>query len=892
MPDSLTRVQAALTDRYHVEREVGAGGMATVYLAQDLRHERQVAVKVLRPELAAVIGAERFLAEIKTTAHLQHPHILPLFDSGGADSFLFYVMPFVAGETLRRRLTREKQLPVAEAVRISTEVASALDYAHRHGVVHRDIKPENILLHDGRALVADFGIALAASKAGGSRMTETGMSLGTPCYMSPEQAMGEREITARSDIYALGCVLYEMLTGDPPFTGSTAQAIVARVLTETPRPILPQRHTIPPHVEAAVLTALEKLPADRFGTAAEFAEALAGRNYAPSAGRTAAAVLAGRPAARRLVRLGPLMAVAASALAVGSAAGWVAARHAPSGSLPARVSLAIPADHRVSPGFEPVSALSPDGTTLVYAGEGAGGSVRLYARRLDELTPVPLTGTEGGCCPVFSPDGEWILFSGARGAEFRKISSDGGAATVIPMASGTAVAALRWAGPDEFVATLNDGSLARVRNDGRMERVARPDSAAREAMLNVMQVLPGGAILTIAATQSLEGPLVAIDPASGARTVILSSPVQWAGYAQDHLVWALSGGALYAAPFDARHARITGAVQALGATAQTTRGGRPKVALSTGGDALAYVPAQPLTLARVGRDGRAATMLGEPRSYHSPRVSPDGRRVLFDFAQSTRDVWLLDLGDTTLTRVTFENDGHDPTWLPNGREFLFGSARGNQIGVFRRNADGSGAADSVLVDGNQLTVHAVTSDGRTGIAAKVSPGPSILGAFDLVTVPLTSEGQSEPLLSTGYNEYYPALSPNSRWLAYVSDESTRPEVYVRPFPGQGGKVLVSQNGGSEPVWSRDGRELFYRSLGPREPQLVTAAVETHPAFRVLSRTPLFDVDEYETAVPHANYDVMPDGRSLVMVRMGRLSEFVYLQHWTELLSRRSGGGNR
>src|SRR6201988_1429862 len=222
MPELLGRLQSALADRYRLDREAGAGGMATVYLAQDIRHARPVAVKVLRPELAAVIGAERFLAEIKLTANLQHPHILPLFDSGEADSHLFYVMPFVEGESLRARLNREKQLPVAEAVRIATEVASALDYAHRHGVVHRDIKPENILLHDGQALVADFGIALAMTTAGGTRMTETGMSLGTPHYMSPEQAMGEREITARSDVYALGCVLYEILIGEPPFSGATA----------------------------------------------------------------------------------------------------------------------------------------------------------------------------------------------------------------------------------------------------------------------------------------------------------------------------------------------------------------------------------------------------------------------------------------------------------------------------------------------------------------------------------------------------------------------------------------------------------------------------------------------------------------------------------------------
>src|SRR5215216_60572 len=279
MPELLNRLQVALSDRYRIEGEIGAGGMATVYLAQDLRHDRKVALKLLRPELSAVIGAERFLAEIKLTANLQHPHILPLFDSGEADGFLFYVMPFVEGESLRDRLTREKQLPVADAIRIASEVASALDYAHQHGVIHRDIKPENILLHDGQALVADFGIALAASKAGGSRMTETGMSLGTPHYMSPEQAMGEREITARSDVYALGAVLYEMLSGDPPFTGSTAQAIVARVVTESPRSLTTQRHTIPRNIEAAVLTALEKLPADRFATAAEFADALRNPTY-------------------------------------------------------------------------------------------------------------------------------------------------------------------------------------------------------------------------------------------------------------------------------------------------------------------------------------------------------------------------------------------------------------------------------------------------------------------------------------------------------------------------------------------------------------------------------------------------------------------------------------
>ena len=245
-----------------------------VYLAHDLKHERDVAIKVLHPDLGATLGGERFLSEIRTTARLQHPHILPLLDSGDADGLLYYVMPLVTGETLRARLERERQLPIADAVRIAREVASALDYAHRQNVIHRDIKPENILLHDGSALVADFGIALAVQSAGGARMTQTGLSLGTPQYMSPEQAMGERTIDARSDIYALGAVTYEMLAGDAPFTGSSVQAIVAKVLTEKPTSLHTLRDTVPPYIEHAVFTALAKLPADRFESAKAFADAL------------------------------------------------------------------------------------------------------------------------------------------------------------------------------------------------------------------------------------------------------------------------------------------------------------------------------------------------------------------------------------------------------------------------------------------------------------------------------------------------------------------------------------------------------------------------------------------------------------------------------------------
>jgi len=285
MTAPLPRLTTALAGRYAIERELGAGGMATVYLARDLKHDREIALKVLRPELAAVLGGERFLQEIRISAKLDHPHILTLIDSGAIDGFLYYVLPFVRGESLRDKLNREQQLDIAEALAITKQVASALDYAHRHGIVHRDIKPENILMQEGEAVVADFGIALAVREAGGPRLTETGLSLGTPQYMSPEQATGGQELDARSDVYSLAAVVYEMLAGEPPHTGPTVQAVIAKLLTERPTRIRTVRDTVPEGIDSAVAKALAKVPADRFASAAEFAAALAEPGARSTAGR-------------------------------------------------------------------------------------------------------------------------------------------------------------------------------------------------------------------------------------------------------------------------------------------------------------------------------------------------------------------------------------------------------------------------------------------------------------------------------------------------------------------------------------------------------------------------------------------------------------------------------
>ena len=360
---------------------------------------------MLKPELAAVLGAERFVQEITTTAALQHPHILPLFNSGEADGFLYYVMPFIDGETLRAKLDRETQLGIYEAVRITVAVADALDYAHRQGVIHRDIKPENILLHEGRPMVADFGIALAVSAAAGGRMTETGLSLGTPHYMSPEQATAEKEISARSDVYSLGSVLYEMLTGAPPHVGGSAQQIIMKIVTEDAAPVTRMRKSVPMNVAAAVAQALEKLPADRFDSARAFGEALTNPSFATTAfpATSSGAGMSRRGSHQLAVALGGI-ALVASALAFW---GWF--RAVPPGEV-LRYSLALPEDQMLAATDQSRIAISPDGRVLVYAVDLPTGR-QLVVRRRDELDATPLLGQRwqprlpGLLSPTPSPGG-------------------------------------------------------------------------------------------------------------------------------------------------------------------------------------------------------------------------------------------------------------------------------------------------------------------------------------------------------------------------------------------------------------------------------------------------------------------------------------------------------
>jgi hypothetical protein len=396
------RLATALEERYRIERQLGAGGMATVYLATDVKHDREVALKVLRPELGAVLGDERFLAEIKITARLDHPHILTLIDSGVSGGFLYYVLPLVRGESLRDRLNREKQLPIEDALAITRQVASALDYAHRHGVVHRDIKPENILIQEGEAMLTDFGIALAVKEAGGNRLTETGLSLGTPQYMSPEQATGDRQLDARSDVYSLAAVLYEMLAGEPPVTGPTAQAMIAKLMTERPTHLRVVRESVPDVIDAAVAKALDKTPADRFASAGDFVRALEVKT--PTA---PVVVQSGRRLGWPAV-VGILGALLLAGLGTLFATGRLSRREAPF-ALRDRTQLTFT-------GAVFASAITPDGKQLAFITRQCSEASCTYAVEIQDVggtaTHRILDGATAAYGLEWSPDRRNLIFAG------------------------------------------------------------------------------------------------------------------------------------------------------------------------------------------------------------------------------------------------------------------------------------------------------------------------------------------------------------------------------------------------------------------------------------------------------------------------------------------------
>ncbi|UCC24503.1 MAG: protein kinase [Gemmatimonadales bacterium] len=890
MTDIPSRLNAALQGRYRIERKIGEGGMASVYLARDLKHERDVAIKVLRPDLAAMMGAERFLGEIRTTANLQHPHILPLFDSGEADGFLYYVMPYVRGESLRAQLDREKQLAVDEAVRIARAVAAALDYAHRHGVIHRDIKPANILLHDGEPQVADFGIALAVQQAGGGRLTETGLSLGTPFYMSPEQATGDRDPDPRSDLYSLGCVTYEMLAGEPPFTGGSAQSVLAKILTgEAPR-VTTVRSTVPPNVSGAVARATQRIPADRFPSAGDYGAALADPNFRFTGGthEGAAAVpggagtgewsggnglgLGGRTSVSQALSRWRLLAVAGVALSTVLGATLLMGTAGDESGTSAGDSLPVAQmvfgalqGQEIVDEFYNVASFSADGARLVYAGRGETGP-QLWLREQSEYWSRPIPGTAGAGTPVVSPDGEWVAFQ--AGGEIRKVRVTGGPTVVVGDSAFSEIGGIAWL-PDGRVAYVDARFNIRIvdQDGGRdFERIYEREQS--EILISLL-ALPTGNLLFLRCQGLCQtgSQLVGWDAGTGEFKVVDEGSVGAWWVDSGHLILALRTGDVLGIRFDPQRLERLGDPVALMENVQVDQQVVPDMTVSESGRLLARIGGEDaaiLTLFEFDRSG-VRRMIDPDFSFLEPvfgsvRISPDGSRATFtQGGDAGDDVWVKELDAGPAYRLTFD-DATDfrSEWTPDGESLLFISERGGRREVFLRPANGTGAAERVLSrptdisqavyspDGEWLVYREGTAEGRD--IWVVGPGP------DAEPRALIADG--------GYDEKAPAISPDGRWIAYESDESGQNEVYVRPFPDvTSGKWRISVAGGTHPAWGHNGRELFYVDANLA---MMVASLNPGPPFSVLDRRMMFEVSGGSlTQQDHTVYAVSPDDGSFV-----------------------------
>jgi serine/threonine-protein kinase len=747
-------------------------------------------------------------------------------------------------------------------------------------VIHRDIKPENILLHDGRAIVADFGIALAVTSAGSSRMTETGMSLGTPNYMSPEQAMGERELAPTSDIYSLGAVLYELLVGEPPFSGPTAQAIVARVVTESPRPLVPQRHTVPRHVEAATIKALEKLPADRFASAAEFSAALVDQGFASQVQEVSAATRVETLGKWNRMTIG-LAAVAVAAIVV-AAVGWM--RGGSSAPSVTRLDLDL-ADVTVRNTWRNDVTISPDGSMLAVAGErdGDGG---IFLRRLGEADFHMVPGTEGGDTPSFSPDGNWMVYRDHGADRLVKMAVSGGGAITLVQSDSINPFWPHW-GEDGTVAFGAREGLFIVPAAGGPTRKLRPGPTT------LPHVLPDGSGVLFSSFNE-DGVQLYDLKADSARTLIPDG--RHAVYvATGHILYQPASGGLFAVPFDLGRGEVTGPpIRVLDRVA--ARVARAGYAVSRGGSLVHHegnaAAAAGLTLLAVLHlDGRIDTLPLPPGLRFDPSFSPDGRTIAYEQRRdvgdnSATDIHTFDLVTGTASQITFEGDNDNPVWSPDGTRIMFD--RDDEDGdedIWVKPADNSSAAELVLDrPGNQAPDAWLASDRLVFSTREASN-------WDLFIHSLSGDGDPQPYLQAPWNETRIAVSPDETLAAFMSDETGEREVWLRDFPVPSGKWLVSHGGGVFPRWAPDGASLYFWRTGPGADSLFAVSVEREPTV-VVGQAQLVLTASVSN---RTTWDVHPDGDRFLVVQPGQTENqdqdderYLVVLNWFEELRERVG----
>jgi serine/threonine-protein kinase len=854
--DPITRLNTALGGRYRIERKLGEGGMATVYLADDVKHERKVALKVLKPELAAVIGAERFLAEIKTTANLQHPHILPLHDSGEADGLLFYVMPYVEGESLRERLDRDHQLGVDESVGITTKVAAALQAAHERGVIHRDIKPANILLSKGEPLISDFGIALAVSAGGAGRLTETGLSLGTPHYMSPEQATGDQNVGAATDLYALGCVLYEMLAGEPPYTGSTPQAILGKIIQAKPVSATEVRQTVPANVDAVIRKALEKVPADRFRTASEIMAALGDPGFRHGhAVETAGATSAPATSVSPWIRDARSVATTTLAMGFALAFAWSLLRPEPPEPV-ARHVLSSEGWAGPAPLIGRYAALAPDGSSMIVPIATASGAqaLGLKLRGSSDVTPIP--DTERAADVIYSPDGQWIAYM--IGSDFFKRPLIGGSA--LRLAEDIDFgrrAGLAWL--DDGTILYEDGVLVHIPEDG-----GEPLGVVELGSAIWVHGLPGAAGALVAATLSGADPsLYAVDLGDLSSELLLEDVLR-AWYAPTgHIVYVRDDGAVFAQPFDLGSLTLTGGAVPLldgvrlGFAVADMRLAADGTLLYVEGASGGAVGSQQLVVVDFAGDAEALALAPRPIGGTGVRWSPDGESIVFE---SEGQIYTYNtVLNTTPRQITFGGVESRPVYSPDGTRVAFSSspAGADGIDLFVKDLNDDAPPRSIItLDANQF-VMGWPAD--TLIVFERGEG----GMRDLWMVDISDPDNPEarPYLTSEADLERIVVSPDGTLAAYRSDESGQDALYVRSFPTPGERTIVYSGGSlAGMAWSPDGGTL-YAFTGSSAP-VIAVRMQRDPVPVVLGIDTLFT--SIGTTEPAPGSVLHPDGDRFIL----------------------------
>ncbi|HMU62698.1 MAG TPA: protein kinase, partial [Gemmatimonadales bacterium] len=739
--------------------------------------------------------------------------------------------------------------------------------------------------HDGRPMVADFGIALALSAAAGGRMTETGMSLGTPHYMSPEQATAEKLITARSDIYSLGSVLYEMLTGNPPHVGASAQQIIMKIVTEEAAPVTKLRKAVPPNVADAVAKALEKLPADRFATAKEFAEALGNSAFTSHAGLPGGAPAVGTVASRRTLSG---MGLVAAALLVAALWGWLRPVPSPEVSRQRIVLWQHAFEGYLAPGRERIagqSAIAPDGSSIVFS-DSLDGGFRLMRKLRQERDPVPLAGTEGALSPFFSPDGAWVGYLTVDG-RLRKVAVTGGGSITLAEDANRIQLAGAWLDDGTIVYTGESSDLVKISSDGGASTPVLSDSALRRRLTLTLSPLPGsrGVLFTSCPGNcAVESSVYVVDfGADSARLLVANAAGAWYS-PTGHLLYTDRTGGLFAAGFDPNRLALTSsAVPILENVAPNS------VALSASGTVLYSVTVggqRPSELVWVSRDGHAVPVdTNWHGDFNYPAIAPDGQSFAVSLRDVTTQLWIR-RSDGTRQKLTQEGTVNwRPTWSADGRSVAYISDRrggGSQdaYDVYRQRVDGGAPAALQLRHTYGLWEAEYSRDGQWLIVRSDEPE----GSSNIYARRLTGDTALVPLVADKSVSMQAALSPDGQWLAYVSDPTGVRELYVAPFPSMSSSRLISTGGGTEPRWAHSGRELFYRSGG----KLMAVAVGSGAVLAPGIPQTLFPLTRYRAARNRQEYDVSPDDRRFLMIKESgdAEEELVYVENWfTELRER-------